>query len=192
MSTQGSVEGCQITGLLWGGSVCIQTGWGIGNVHRMEPGSRNWVPTTLVLVPLWDVTVGELRLFSGITEILAEIERNWKCGRRILSRVILAKHCHTQTLTHTLPFMFKQMQMDIYANILPQVKLRLWANVSLNNYDICHRSFVFISSSSTTINAKQRRGSSSTASTVSDACLHSMKCGGLLCFLNSACKPNFP
>lgn len=54
-------------------------------MHRMEPGSRNWVPTTLVLVPLWDVTVGELQLFSGITEILAEIEQNWKYGQRILS-----------------------------------------------------------------------------------------------------------
>lgn len=47
-------------------------------MHRMDPGSRNWVPTTLLLVPLWDVTVGELQLFSGITEILAEIERNRK------------------------------------------------------------------------------------------------------------------
>lgn len=53
-------------------------------MHRMEPGSCNWVPTTLVLVPLWDVTVGELQLFSGITEILAEIEQNWKYGQRIL------------------------------------------------------------------------------------------------------------
>ena len=67
----------------------------------MEPGSRNWVPTTLALVLLWDVTVGELRLFSGITEILAEIERNWKCGRRILSRVIRARYCDTHTHTHT-------------------------------------------------------------------------------------------
>lgn len=91
MSTQGSVKGCQISVLLWGGgSVCIQTGWGIANVYRMEPGSRNWVPTTVVLAPLWDVTVGELQLFSRITEILAEIERNWKCGRRILSRVMRA------------------------------------------------------------------------------------------------------
>lgn len=78
MSTQDSVKGCQISVLLGGSSVCIQTGWGIGNVHRMDPGSRNWVPTTLLLVPLWDVTVGELQLFSGITEILAEIERNRK------------------------------------------------------------------------------------------------------------------
>lgn len=65
-----------LRGVGWGVCVCIQTGWGIGNVHRMEPGRRNWVPTTLVLAPLWDVTVGELWLFSGITEILVEIERN--------------------------------------------------------------------------------------------------------------------
>lgn len=95
MSTQGSVKGCQISFLLWGGSVCIQTGWEIGNVHRMEPGSRNWVPTTLVLVPLWDVTVGELQLFSGITEILAEIEQNWKYGQRILFWVMRARSWHS-------------------------------------------------------------------------------------------------
>lgn len=48
MSTQESEKGCQISVLIReGGSVCIQTGWGIVNVHRMDPGSRNWVPTTL-------------------------------------------------------------------------------------------------------------------------------------------------
>lgn len=87
MSTQGSAEGlpdqCSLLsrgGWVGGGYVCIQTGWGIGNVNRMEPGRRNWVPTTPALAPLWDVTVGEPRLFNGITEIFAEIERNWKCG----------------------------------------------------------------------------------------------------------------
>lgn len=93
MSTQGSAEGCQISvhcragevgggDEKWGGGGMFayrQVG-GIGNVNRMEPGRRNWVPTTPTLAPLWDVTVGEPRLFSGITEILAEIERNWKCG----------------------------------------------------------------------------------------------------------------
>ena len=118
MSTQGSEKGCQISvPPLRGGSVCIQTGWGIGNVHRMEPGSRNWVPTTLVLAPLWDVTVGELRLFSGITEILAEIERNWKCGRRNLSRVMRAQYRHTHTQTHTHSLTQPHIHVQTNANV---------------------------------------------------------------------------
>lgn len=47
MSTQESGKGSQISVLLWeGGSVCIQTAWGIVNVHRMDPGNCNWLPTT--------------------------------------------------------------------------------------------------------------------------------------------------
>lgn len=214
MSTQGSVKGCQISVLLWGGSVCIQTGWGIGNVHRMEPGSRNWVPTTLVLAPLWDVTVGELQLFSGITEILAEIERNWKCGRRILSRVMRAQYWHTQAHTHThreresLTFMFKQMQMCIYANILPQQELWwCWCLHERKAYRLLQEdlskcqfeqlwnfsslfSFHFVLQHDK--KCKTALVHTSAASTVFDACLHSIKCGGLLCFFKPCFQTKVP
>lgn len=86
-----SVEGQgAVGGREGGGSVCIQTGrgrgWsrggGGGTCAEWSPGGERWATSTRVLAPLWDVTVGELRLFSGITEILAEIERNWKRGRQ--------------------------------------------------------------------------------------------------------------
>lgn len=107
MSTQGSAEGfqssvhCRAGEVGEGGYVCIQTGWGIGNVNRMEPGRRNWVPTTPALAPLWDVTVGEPWLFSRITEILAEIEQKWKCGWWIPCRATRAHYTHARTQEHT-------------------------------------------------------------------------------------------
>lgn len=193
MSTQGSVKGCQISVLLWGGSVCIQTGWGIGNVRRMEPGSRNWVPTTLVLVPLWDVTVGELRLFSGITEILAEIERNWKCGWRILSRVMRAQrwhtHRHTHSYTHT--YAYVQVNANIYlrkhlatTGILMMLMLvwkksiqtvcKLLLHCQLDQIENILSFFYFDSFSQLDNKCKTALEHGSAASTLFDACLHSI------------------
>lgn len=82
----------------------------------MEPGRRNWVPTTPALAPLWDVTVGEPWLFSRITEILAEIEQKWKCGWWIPCRATRAHYTHARTQEHT----------HTHTNVHPHTFLTPW------------------------------------------------------------------
>lgn len=151
----------------------------------MEPGRHNWMPTTVVLVPLWDVTVGKLRLFSRITEILAEIERNWKCGWWILSRVTHAQRTNAHANTHTQREreLHKQMQKCIFLKHILSTLMHAWMktpalSVQISVRDRLGNCSLFLQHDCS-YKFKTALVHTAAVSSVLDIYLHNIKCCGL-------------